>query len=736
MRCLVLARCVAAAVEQSAACFGAATYPEDGSYAAGFFEYPGACSVCGMEVLGGSTGLGNVWNDANAFFDCGKCPFCGWNTIHLGCALGSQYQVNCCNCGGAICRRFNELDVFIERLRSDNGELVNDHIYYCALDGLKSMEHSLIILTLRSYDMTIDELAVLKNSARRGGMCYSNVTYVADCIMRVKSVARAQIREIVTFTANARALAVVLPILSSVVTPHFVAEAGEEQTETLIKLFAGHRGANAGISGALAKRVIDLADILGSVQYTNNGIKALLYGLIGSNSCSVVKHLIGRHRFSHQFTDDNICAIIEHYTASCAYDDEAFVPLAIFLVSGDNDIASIKHKIQRLIERLLARNSEAAATPAYIKLQEIFKRCKLGAVSIMNAINKYACIPEDRDASASEDLFCAIVGTWDARNVFVQVIGGVPEEKGARAVRYIPSSWTRREAKICVSIAEQAIRQKNFAVLEEVLITLMNVKQLFRNMRWLFENLIKSNNQDSIGLMLRIINYAKLYRLKNNGITDWLLEQMVGCERYWCVPYFRGLVKNKARYEQIISERRQEIIEAIVLSDFRFSPIMRDVIRYDTGSAFIIENLWEYLSVLLKAPADRHIVQRVLIETCSMQAFDRMINERKMAAIYELFKEQQDCIFYLDAFYYALRHTTHRKGLKILLIDALEDNTVAKNQWVIASMASGALHRMKEHERCHGYKCIGCEYCKIVYHIPIEDLLAALRYARINQYNQ
>lgn len=137
----------------------------------------------------------------------------------------------------------------------------------------------------------------------------------------------------------------------------------------------------------------------------------------------------------------------------------------------------------------------------------------------------------------------------------------------------------------------------------------------------------------------------------------------------------------------------------------------------------------------MRASASRYAVQRLLIEMCSTRAFKNTISADKIAAIYGLFKAQQDCFFYLDAFYYALRHTTQKNCLKSLLMDDLERSTTAKNGWALASMSYGALYQRGTHIRCGGYKCASqrCKYCEIVSGVAIKDLLAALRYAQVSQ---
>lgn len=738
MKHLILIRCIAAAVAQLFTSIEDAVDLESIRDVSAFIEPPGSngiCSICGMEVLGISTDMGDIRKDPDAYFNSGRCPRCGYNTVHLGCALGSLHQIGCYSCGEIVCKRFDELDVLIEHLRNGNTQLINDFVCYCALNGLESMEQSLIVLTLRSYNMTAGELESLKRFAKKmGGACphRPNIVYAVDCIVWVERVAHMQTSEMVTFLADTRALAVVLPILDTRITPHVIAQARGKEIMALIKLFAAYRGVNAGISGIMMEKVIRITDAVSAVRFSSDNIKNLISGLIGTGCCSMIKHLVGRFQFSHQLLEDDVCMLLEQYIAAYIYDDETFMPLLVFLVNGYADDASCKQYLSQFSSRLLERNGGVAASQVYMKLKNMAKRPSAGHVSTGNAMANYIYMPDD-GFGLCEILFRAIIRNRRVKDEFVCFMGAAQGARVPHIIRYIPSSWTRRNVKICIDIAEQAIRQENLAVLEEILIVFVNIKQTSKNMCRLFGNLLKSRCRDYMGLVLRIIDYDKLHYLKRKKITDWLLEQLVGYEMHWCIPYLEGHVNDLDRYGQAIAQYHQEIMNGAATKTFQLSSQMRGLIRYDARNTFFIENLREYLGVLLRMSTDRYIIQQLLTEICSTRAFSRIISESKMAGICKLFKAHRDYFFYLDAFYHALPYIKQKICLKILMIDDLERSIAAKNPWARASAKDGALHRLKKYRQCRGHKCVStnCKFCEIVYDVAFEDLFAALRYAYV-----
>lgn len=340
----------------------------------------------------------------------------------------------------------------------------------------------------------------------------------------------------------------------------------------------------------------------------------------------------------------------------------------------------------RLRSRLLERNNSVASERVYAKLQTIIEKSESGAVSIKDAMINYPCVHDDGDFRLSEDLFCAIIGAWNARSTVVYLLERIQDAKAAHIVRYIPFSWMRRSVKFCADITEQAIVQNKFAVLEEMLPIFMNSRQSAQNMRSFFESLLRSSCRDCMGLALKTISYGKLRGLKSNGTADWLLEQLLCYSMYWCIPYLKGFIKNKNRYHQAICEYRQEIMD-MAFGKFQLSPLFHEVIRYDAASVFFVENHLEYLRSLLEVPTSRYVIQRLLIEVCPARAFDHTSNMESMRSIYELFKTQQDRFFYLDALYHALRYTTQKNCFKTLMIGDLERSERARNQWIVWRVA-------------------------------------------------
>lgn len=730
MTYLILIKCVMATVERAIA------HPGDAMDAIEFARRPlvhSICDACREELPSNSIDAGDILVGTAMNSNSIRCPRCRANFVHLKCALTSLSQVKCCSCGEITCCRSAELDAFIEQLRCGNIDSEDAGAIRHALDGLRSIGSSLLLITLDSYDMTIDELESLSKIVGDAGAGYQGIRSTVDQISEAKAAFCAPASETVATLMDANALAVALPILGAAITPHFIAQAKEEQLVSLIVLLAGYKGANADLSNALVKKIIKIINILSTIQFSDYSISRILNEMIASGSCAMVKHLVGRHRFGHRLKDDDACAIIEQYSATCTYSDETFTPLYMFLINGNIDEIPNEHWIQRLIEKLLQRDSAIAGTQAYAKLQSVVQRCESSSLKIEDAVASYA--PDDGDFSPSEDLFCAITGTWEAKNNLLSTIGLVRDTRAAHTLRHVPTSWMHANADAYVEVAELAMKQKNFVALEEVLTALMSTRQSLKNAGLLFEGLLNSDFHEYTGLVLRIVGYEKFRSFKRSNLPDWLLKRLVHHKIYWCVPYFEGHVHDRDYYRQILDQHRQEIISTAVAGRFRFSPVFREIVRYDARNAFFVENLPEYFRALLGASADRYAVQRLLIEVCVMKIFVRTIDRDKIAAIYELFKTSRDCIFYLSAFYHALQHTTQKNCLKILIMDDLEGSATAKNLWAVASTERGVLQLRKRYKKCNGHKCActGCRHCKVVCSTPFGDLVAALRYARSKQ---
>lgn len=196
---------------------------------------------------------------------------------------------------------------------------------------------------------------------------------------------------------------------------------------------------------------------------------------------------------------------------------------------------------------------------------------------------------------------------------------------------------------------------------------------------------------------------------------------------YWCVPYFEGHARDRARCKQLAVRHRREIMDAVVAGELLGSPLLRAIIRYDARCGFLVENFWAYLEALLRASTDRRVVQRLLIETCSAHAFRCSASKEKMRAIYELFRAHHDHFFYLDAFYHALPYVTQKSSLRMLMMDDLE-----KNGRAVASTGSRVLRQGGGYKRCNGFNCdsMRCKHCG---QAVFGELFAALRRMRAEQ---
>lgn len=266
-----------------------------------------------------------------------------------------------------------------------------------------------------------------------------------------------------------------------------------------------------------------------------------------------------------------------------------------------------------------------------------------------------------------------------------------------------------------------------------MLIALMNIIQKQNPLPELFRMLLDNNCADYVGLLLKTNSTSKLHCLRSNIIADELLKQIVDSEMYWCIPYFKGLVQDINSYEKIISLHRQNIIINTVKGEFRLSPLFHEAIRYNSEEAFFIENLPDYLGVLLEVSTNKYIIQRLLIEVCSTGIFRKVISAGKMALIYKLFKNESEWPFYLDAFYNALRYDSHKNQLKIAILDDLEAFEAHGGQQTIANFGGGILKKKKKAGRCAGTNCKSrtnwgaCESCRLNEEVPFEDFIVVLR---------
>lgn len=736
----MLLGCIAASVVQSAAYTDDSTDTEDPIVdVVGFFEQPAIRNICrerGAEFPGCHGGAGDAPIDAAIDLSSVRCPICTADFIHIKCAPADLSQIKCCSCDRVIYCKAAELDMLIEQIRRGSIGPEGSGSVHRILDGLKSAGHNLMFIILRSYDMTVDELSSLKSIVGMAGASYRGVMHAIDQNIRVKAIYRMQASAIAASLANTQALATALPILDTVITPNFIAMASKKQIVTLIKMLVEYKGTNVDACGTLMKKIVDLTNIVSMVQFSDADISELLGDFICSGQCAMIKYLVGRYRFSHRLTDANICAIVKQYVLMCAYSDETFVPLLIILINGNISDFSLKHRIQKLIDALPQQDTNSTASQVYEKLWRVAEKCNSESASTEEAIADYARMLGNEEFSLNEDLFCAIIRIRESKRCeFAPLIERVRGVRGAHIIRHIPFCWLRRNSTTYFAIAEQAIEQKELAVLEEVLTVLVNMKQSSENMRRFFCTLLESNCRDYAGLALRIISHSKLRRFRSNGLTDDLFKQLGVRGMHWCLPYLKGHVGDRAQYRQAIGQHCEEIMEVAVMGKFQFLSPFREIIRCDSENSFFVKNLRDYLEALLKTPTERCTIQRILVEVCSKHAFRNMLGKGTIPSIYELFKKQRDCFFYYDAFYYALQHSHQRDRFKALLMNDLEKSVATGGLEAVFGARIDAL-RQKIHIIQHGShmgRDAQSDQHEAAHDAVLGELLAMLRYARANK---
>lgn len=442
-------------------------------------EQSDACRMCEKTFFSTENTTGGIWNVPGAYFNSGKCQQCGHKTIRLGCALTCLLPIRCYACRNDICAGPDALTKLIEHLRNGGADPrpADNKICLDALDGLESMEHSLMVLVLHSYDMTLDELKELQRFIKDTGKPYSNIGRMIDGLLWVKSVVRApSIKKLFGFLTDTWKLTIALQILGTVITPNLIARAGDEQILTLVCLFAMHKGIYADMSNALMKRVIELANTIKIVDFGDDSIEKFLTHLITSDNCAILKHLLGRHRFSHKFTDDKACSIIKRYARRGIYRDETFIPLLVYLANGFSGRSPTWDRAQILIA-CFSQYANSACNPAfYTILRALFKKCCTSAVSIENAVAEYE--HNEKDFKLSENLFCANNGTCQPKVDFPRIISTVSGVRAVHIFRHVPNNWIHKKASIYFDAVKQAMEvesPQSFIHFEEMFTTLMNI---------------------------------------------------------------------------------------------------------------------------------------------------------------------------------------------------------------------------------------------------------------------
>lgn len=635
----------------------------------------GTCCMCRKNVYNVESASGDVWGKDDAYLENGKCPHCGYNTVHLGCALGSLFPIKCYSCGKDMHQRSSELDVLIIQLQRREVTSKNARAHLSAFDSLESMQHSLIVSTLHTYDMTADELgslnAVIKylNNGNSENTRYPKIVHMVSSLQWIKFVARAHaMRELLDLVTDSRAFAMALPVLGIVITPHLIAKATESQIMMLIEFFGGYKGFYTEFWGCLINRVANLFNIVRTVPFNANGTERMLNNLIDLDGCAVIKYLLGRRNFSHWLANKKICAIIERYASKCTYRNETFVPLLIYLINGHTTNPFMTKRFKCFLEKFLMQGGGEIDAKNY--LRGLLKRRIRTTKSMADIIAGYKY--NGWGFNLSEDIFFCVTkkGQTIENCLFCMEQAINHKEGGAHIFRHMPNAWMRNDAGSLAKTLEQAIAQGNFPMLEEILIASMNLSQAKSTVLDLLKILLANNCLDYAGLVLRIDSSAgtKLKNLNDDEMIGGFLNQMVENNMHWCIPYFKTIIRNKGNYNQMVSKYHQEIIDSAVAGSFRFSLIFRKMIQYTAENTFFIRHLPDYLEALLRASTDRHVVQRLLIEICSTRLFTDLFTEKKMAAICEIFSRYPDQHFYLDAFYHALLHASQKDCLEAVVL--------------------------------------------------------------------
>lgn len=640
----------------------------------------------------------------------------------------------------AIHFRLEELNGLVRQLRTGKAGTIDPDIKWRVFNGLELTDHDLITLFLSAYNMTLDELTLLKNMAESMGADYPAVTTSINSIAKVVNIFSMQPEALLASLLDAWVFAVALPILDTIITPFLIENMGKEQVIALIKLAAAHRQAIFASCDSLVKKIIGISNAMSEGQFGNDDIQELLSELIKLNGCDLTKHLLGCHRFSHKFVYDDMCAIIEQYAINCTYSNESFLPLLAFLVNGGKAAMPFKDKVAELTAKLYQRNNDIAITPVYWNLQRIAEKCK-NPISMHVVSGHIANALDGTILDASEDLFCAFTVSRSSESVklIASLIRNHQDAAAVRVFRRIPTGWISCYDLDFLNLIKLAIEAESFAVLEDMLVRLMHTRCVSKTLKDVFKLLLCSSSRDHVGLVLRIISYSRLYWLKHKEITDWLLKKLIKNEMYWCIPYLKNYVQDRAECAGIIESNSSAIMTSIMTSKFQFSELFCKMIRYDTKNTFFVEHLPQYLEALLGVSTSKCIIQRLLIEIPSTHAFRDSAKPEMITAVYELFKKQADCCFYLDAFYYALPFHSLRICLKGLIIDELCKNVCLMSPWaIISSRAGGVLHEIGQCAKCgscgHCFsgkdEFYGCRYCALVHGISFGTLLTALKYAQ------
>lgn len=700
------------------------------------------CNICKKRMSFDGASAGDK-NDYSLSYNIIKCSGlgCRQSIAHLECVFMNIEQIACHACGYIMNLRPAGLGWLIQKLHAGEAEFVGTDTQQDIFNSLESMDSSLIIATLAFHFMTIDEIKILKLMVGKAGMHYPKITAQLDSLILAFHFRCARIGTLLEAISVPQPLVGFLPIIHTVITPCFIRHTNNEQIVALIALFASYWKYNAAYFDSLIKKTVDLFNMACQQPLSNKNIEDLVYELIKSNSCNMLKHLLGRASFTHTLSYSTMHNILAQYIISGhEYGDTSFIPLFIYLNNGSRAARTFKQRIPHFLN-LFSHRSDSSAKLVHQKMQSIAE-AYVNARHTKDTIGMYMSGLDTAVFDANEEVFCALntLGAFESVNLIADLIKNRQDTAAACVFRHFPAIWIRSKDKLYIGLAEKAMEAQSLVVLEELLVYLVHIKFCPLYLKAIIESLWESNCQDYIGLM------HKARFCKNiswgMGLTNWAFRLAQNNNMLWCISYIEhSLLKNKVKYEEIIKNDSFQMIADTVGRKFRFSAFSHELIKYDTGNDFFIENLLYYFQALLDTFTDMHVIQRLLVEALSVRIRAASINAGMIAAIYELLKNRMHNYFYLNTFYYSLQHHAHRICLKDLIINDLENNGKSINPWVMLdSVERGMLYERMQCEKCSACGCYsyeleftGCRYCTLMHSTALENLFVMLRYAQSTQ---
>lgn len=691
-----------------------------------------ACDICKMEIPRDAINA-----QGEAFTKKINVIRCSWSSCrhglaHLECVPNDLAKITCHVCRYVTLLRREELSKVVQGVRTGSIESISILDQQMAFNTLELMDDDYIAMVLALYYMSYEELKSLESIIAGTGKDYPKVIMRIRCLALAYDLHYMRPHELLEVISNPQSLAAVLPDLYAVITPYFIKNINSEQIITLISQIAAQRTANITLRNNLIEKIAYLTDMLSENIFYRADIQNLILRLIASNSCDVLKCLIGKVKFVHSLLEFEIFKLVDRYARSgYEYSDATFVPLLVYLMNEYKHPKGFKVCMEQAWKEI-CKMGHGSDLPVCKKLQSISKSCS-SAASIEDVVETHMGMLSDTEFCVHEDLFCAIniYDPADSLGVLANLVENGQDVAAAHFFRYFPVKWITSSSEIYADLAVEAIEAESLVFFEEIFVRLMLIKYRCNYLRKIAESLLKSNYQDYVGLLLKINSLR--YIGFGKGITNWLFSQLDKRSIIWCIPYLNitELDKNSKAKTMETLEDSLEIMKATMASGPYFSPLLHEVVKYDLGCEFFTKHLLEYLEALLGASTSKYIFQRLLVNILSNEALWRFIGAEDMAKVHEILERQPDFSFYLNAFYNALQYHSQRNYLKELIIGDLEKNA---SPWVVVNnVKAGRLHERKQHVKCNdcGEFCFrqdfeGCEYCTLTHKIPLEDLLTAL----------